>query len=145
MGIINRIFYYGFVIPISLLPFPLLYALSDLLGFIMYYVVGYRKQVVMQNLKNSFPEKTKEERERIAKKFYRHFCDVTLESLKVFTLSGKTANERMKYLDTHIPKKYFDQGRSIIVAMAHYNNWEMIAVTVEQSTPHNVYTIYKPL
>ena len=57
MGIINRILYYGVIVPISLLPFPLLYALSDLLCVLLYYVVGYRKKVVMENLKNSFPEK----------------------------------------------------------------------------------------
>jgi KDO2-lipid IV(A) lauroyltransferase len=145
MGIINRIVYYGFILPISLLPFPLLYLLSDFLAFIMYYVIGYRKKVVFQNLKNSFPERSKEERTRIAKKFYRHFCDVTLESLKMFTISSDDAHKHIEYLDVDIPKKYFDQGKSIIVAMAHYNNWEMVAVTVAQSTKHDVYAIYKPL
>jgi KDO2-lipid IV(A) lauroyltransferase len=145
MGIINRIVYYGFVLPISLLPFPLLYLLSDFLAFLMYYVIGYRKKTVVQNLKNSFPEKSNEERTRIAKKFYRHFCDVTLESLKMFTISSEDVLNRIEYLDMDIPKKYYDRGKSIIVAMAHYNNWEVVAVSVDRSTKHNVYTIYKPL
>jgi KDO2-lipid IV(A) lauroyltransferase len=145
MGIINRIFYYGIIVPLSLLPFRVLYTLSDGLAFLMYYVVGYRKKVVMENLKNSFPNKSEEERTRIAKKYYRHFCDLALESLKMFTISEKDAKERMVYLDTHVAQKYYDQGKSLIVAMAHYNNWEMVAVTVDQAIPQQGYAIYKPL
>lgn len=145
MGIVNRIVYYGFIIPLSHLPFPVLYLISDVLALLMYYVVGYRKKVVMQNLKNSFPDKTEEERIRIAKKFYRHFCDLALESLKMFSIGEKDINERMVYLDKHVAQKYFDQGKSLIVAMSHYNNWEMVAVTVDNEIPHQGYAIYKPL
>jgi len=145
MGIINRIFYYGVVVPISLLPFPLLYALSDVLAAILYYVVGYRKKVVMRNLERSFPEKTHKERVQIAKKFYRHFCDLTLESVKIFTISEKAAQSRVTYFDVDVVNKYFDEGKSVIVAMAHYNNWEMIAVTVDQAIKHRACAIYKPL
>jgi KDO2-lipid IV(A) lauroyltransferase len=145
MGIMNRIFYYGIVVPISLLPFSLLYAFSDLLCVILYYLVGYRKKVVMQNLKNSFPEKSNEECVRIAKKFYRHFCDVTLESVKMFTISASDADKRMTYQNSDIVNKYFEQGRSLIIAMAHYNNWEMVAVTVDRKVKHQAIAIYKPL
>jgi KDO2-lipid IV(A) lauroyltransferase len=145
MAIINRIFYYGMILPLSLLPFPVLYALSDFIFVILYHVVGYRKKVVMDNIRNSFPERSEKERKEIARKFYHHFCDLTLESLKFFTISEKDANERMVYSGTEIPKKYFDQKRSIIVAMAHYNNWEMVAVTVDRATAHDTYAIYKPL
>lgn len=145
MGIVNRIFYYGIIYPLSLLPFPILYALSDFLAFQMYYVVGYRKKVVMQNLKNSFPEKSDAERIAIAKKFYSHFCDLTLESLKMFTISAKDAEQRVKYLGVDVMDRYFDAGKSVIVAMAHYNNWEMVAVTVDQAIKQHGCAIYKPL
>ena len=87
MNILNNLFYYGLIIPISRLPFPLLYGLSDFMYYVIYYGVGYRKKIVVKNIKNSFPEKTNDEHTEIAKKFYRHFCDLTLESLKVFTIS----------------------------------------------------------
>jgi Kdo2-lipid IVA lauroyltransferase/acyltransferase len=145
MGIINRIVYYGFVIPLSLLPFWALYGLSDVLCVLMYHVVGYRKKVVFTNLRNSFPNMSEKERLKLAKNFYRHFCDVTLESLKLFTISDKEARERMVYFDHHVVQKYFEQGRSLIVAMAHYHNWELVAVTVDQQMQHQAYAIYKPL
>lgn len=145
MGIVNKIFYHGVMVPISRLPFPLLYALSDLLCVLIYRVVGYRKKVVMQNLRNSFPEKTEKERVRIAKKFYKHFCDLTLESLKMFTISEKDVRARVLYSDVDVVQKYYDQGKSLIVAMAHYNNWEMVALSVDQAIPHQACAIYKPL
>jgi len=145
MGIINRIFYYGVVIPISLLPFRLLYLVSDFLCLILYYVVGYRKKVVFENLKNSFPDKSQAERVRIAKTFYKHFCDLTLESVKMFTISIKDAHEHMSYEGKEIMEKYYNQGKSVIVAMAHYNNWEMVAVTTDQEISHQTCAIYKPL
>ena len=69
----NRLLYYGVIIPISLLPHVLLYAFSDVVFFIMFYLVGYRKKVVLKNIENSFPEKTAAEHREIARKFFRHF------------------------------------------------------------------------
>ena len=73
---------YGFVKLLSLLPFAVLYALSDVLYPVIYYIIGYRKQVVRDNLSYSFPEKTEQERKTIEKKFYRHFCDLIFENIK---------------------------------------------------------------
>ena len=43
---------------LAVLPFPVLYALSDFIYFWLYHVIGYRRKVVRTNLKNSFPEKS---------------------------------------------------------------------------------------
>lgn len=131
--------------PISRLPFPLLYALSDVLAFLLYYLVGYRKKVVMRNLRNSFPGKSEKELAEIARKFYRHFTDLTLESLKMFTISEEEAITRMTYSNRELPDGYFSQGRSLIVAMAHYNNWELTAISVPSGMKHQPVAIYKPL
>lgn len=145
MPLLNRVFYYFFVYPLSILPFPILYFISDLLYYLFYYVVGYRKKVVMENIRNSFPEKSAEEHKRIALAFYRHFCDVMLESLKLFTISSEEANNRMTYSGVEIPNRYFDQGRSIIITMGHYTNWELTAVTIDAHVKHQTVAIYKPL
>ena len=93
----TQILYYLFIIPVSLLPYPVLYGLSNCLYYIFYYVVGYRKAVVVRNIENSFPGKTQAERVQIIKEFYRHFCDLMLESLKVFTISRKDVVVRMTF------------------------------------------------
>ena len=62
MIIVNALLYYLIILPISLLPFPLLYGISNGLYVLFYYVSGYRKKVVLNNLRNSFPDKTEEEK-----------------------------------------------------------------------------------
>ena len=80
---------------VSILPFWLLYPLSDLLYLFIYFLVGYRKQVVSDNLKNSCPEKSAEELLIIERKFYRYFCDLIFETLKSLTISPATVKKRV--------------------------------------------------
>lgn len=145
MYFINRLFYYGFIVPLSSLPFPVLYFISDGLYALLYYVVGYRKGVVMDNLRRSFPSMTDAERKSIAKKFYRHFCDMVVESLKMFTISAEEAHKRAIYVGVDLPDSYFEAGKSILVASGHYGNWEVAAVTYDAATKHQSVCIYKPL
>lgn len=71
----------------ALMPFWFIYMISDVLYYIFYYVIRYRKNVVFDNLRNSFPEKSDEEIIKIAKKFYRFFPDMILECLKFKNIS----------------------------------------------------------
>lgn len=145
MIVFNALLYYLVIIPISLLPFPLLYALSDGLYILFYYMLGYRKKVVLQNIRNSFPDKTEKEHIEICKKFYRHFCDLVVESLKTFTISEKEVLKRVICTNPEVIDKYFDQKRSVIIAGGHYNNWELFAVAVDALIKHKTVGIYKPL
>src|SRR5688572_19657666 len=78
---------YGSLYVFSLFPLRILYFFSDFAFFNLYYVFGYRKKVVMDNLRNAFPEKTEIERQNIAKKFYRNLTDTFLESIKLISIS----------------------------------------------------------
>src|ERR1051325_7643747 len=77
---------FPFLYLIAILPFPLLYLFSEFVFVLVYYVIGYRKNVVTQNLKNSFPEKSGEEIAALRKKFYRYLCDLFLETFKTLTI-----------------------------------------------------------
>jgi Kdo2-lipid IVA lauroyltransferase/acyltransferase len=145
MNIVNRLLYYLVILPISSLPFPLLYALSDFLFFMLYHVTGYRKGVVMGNIERSFPEKTAMEHKDICRKFYHHFCDLVLESLKTFTISEKEIKKRVIFKNPEVADRFFEQGRSVIFAGGHYNNWEIFAVAVDEMIRHKAIGIYKPL
>jgi KDO2-lipid IV(A) lauroyltransferase len=145
MYILNRLFYYGFIVPLSSLPFAVLYFISDGLYILIYRLVGYRKRVVMDNLARSFPSMTDAERSSVAQKFYRHFCDMIVESLKMFTISSEQAHRCATYKDVDIPDSYFDKKQSILVAAGHYGNWEVAAVTYDAATKHQSVCIYKPL
>lgn len=145
MLIVNSLLYYLIIIPVSYLPFPLLYGLSDFLFFLFYYVLGYRKKIVLGNIQRSFPEKSHQEHLKICKLFYRHFCDLILESLKTFSISEKQVLKRVTCKNPEVINKYYEKKQSVIVAGGHYNNWEIFAVAVNALIKHKAIGIYKPL
>jgi KDO2-lipid IV(A) lauroyltransferase len=129
-NLLAGLLYYLVLKPISLLPFPLMYALSDFLFFVFYYLTPYRKKIVTENLRRSFPEKSEEEILRIRKKFYAHFCDIILETLKLFSASPEQISKRVKLINPDFLEEYYKKGKSIVVASGHYANWEWPAITL---------------
>ncbi|OZI06025.1 hypothetical protein BWI93_22350 [Siphonobacter sp. BAB-5385] len=87
---------------ISRLPLTVLYWFSDFLFVLIYYVFGYRKQVVLGNLAAAFPEKSEAERQAIAKKFFRNFCDLMVETVKSLTISRESIARRMKLENSEV-------------------------------------------
>lgn len=142
---LNKLIYGLFVYPISRMPFWLLYRFSDFMFFILYTVFGYRRKVVMQNLRNSFPEKSDKELAKIEKGFYSHFCDLIVESIKAFTISEEQANQRMTYTNTQVFEQLAKENKSITFVGGHYCNWELLAVTIDQKLEHQVKALYTPL
>ena len=111
---------------VSILPFAVLYRLSDVFCFLCYHVVHYRRKVVYENLKSSFPEKGEDERKKIEKEFYHWFCDVILESVKAYNMTVEQLNERMHYENLELIRKYVTEGKSIFLDMAHTGSWEWV-------------------
>ncbi|MEM1124757.1 MAG: lipid A biosynthesis acyltransferase, partial [Bacteroidota bacterium] len=134
-----------FVKPLSYLPFTVLYKLSDFFYLIIYYGLQYRKKVVFSNLKNSFPNKSPQEIKTAAKAFYRHFCDLLIESIKVFGISESAILERCRVINPELIQTYADNNQSLIIVAGHYNNWEMAAVALNLQIPHQAIVIYTPL
>ena len=111
----------------------------------MYRVISYRKVVVLTNLKNAFPNKSKQELNKIMSDFYRHLCDVILESLKGFTISEKQLRKRLIIKNPEFSNYFADKGKSIIFVGGHYNNWEICAQAFAMYSNHECIGIYKPL
>lgn len=143
--IFSAFFYYFFLIPISLLPFPLMYAFSDFTFIILYYVFPYRKKVVMKNLRNSLPDKSEQELQVICKNFYKHFCDIIFESLKTFTVSAETLLKRVELKNVGLLEEYYKSGKSLILVTGHYGNWEWPAMTLSFHSSHTGTGIYQKL
>ena len=111
---------------LSKLPFFVLYGISDFAYFIIYQIVGYRKNVVIENLQNSFPEKSELEIKHIAKDFYRHIADLFIEFLKGYAISKDEINERVKVMNLNVIKNYTDKNQSVIIVTGHISNWEWL-------------------
>ena len=143
--IISALLFYIIILPISWLPFPLLYGLSDILFFIFYYIFPYRRKVVLQNLRSSFPEKPEAEIRKIEREFYRHFCDVLVETIKLFSASQNAIESRILLVNPELLDEYFTKGKSLILVTGHYANWEWPAVTLTSHSKHKGTGIYQRL
>lgn len=124
-----QILYYLIVKPLSLMPMWILHRLADVLYLLTYYIFGYRKKVVNANLKKAFPEKTHQERSVLAKGFYKNFCDVIIESIKLFSISEKELSKRMILHDLDNLLPYYNEGKSIIGMISHVSNWEWMVIS----------------
>ena len=144
----NALLYYcslPWIYLVSFLPFPLLYVLSDGMRFFLFGLIGYRKKVVMTNLRNAFPEKEEAQIRAIAQEFYRFFCDLALETLKTLTISPATLKKRVLFEDISLFRRYYEQGKSVIVVMGHLGNWELGGARFALEPVHPLYVIYHPL
>ncbi|MBN2681218.1 MAG: lysophospholipid acyltransferase family protein [Bacteroidales bacterium] len=135
--------FYSVVWLFTLLPFRVLFFFSELFYYFVFYIVGYRKKVVFENLKNSFPEKTEEEIQEIAKKFYKHFCDLVFETFKAIHLSPPAHLKRFEFVNPKMLDKYHKKGQSVIAVFGHYANWEWMQAA-PLVIPHQMVSVYKP-
>ena len=110
----------------SLLPFWVLYLLSDFIFIIIYYIVKYRRPLVKKHLKESFPEKNDKELRHIEFSFYRWFCDYLVESIKLLSISEKQMKRRMVFKGIDIVEQIFKEGQSCALYLGHYCNWEWV-------------------
>lgn len=130
----------------ALLPFRVLYFLSDILYTPIYHIIRYRRGVVKQNLRRSFPEKTEKELKDIEKKFYRHFCDYLLETVKLLHISDKEMQSRITFNNVDLVKDLMKDGTSSIMFLGHYGNWEWVtSLNLMFDEDTTLGQIYKPL
>jgi Kdo2-lipid IVA lauroyltransferase/acyltransferase len=134
-----------FIYLVSLLPFPLLYAVSDFFFVLLYHVLKYRRGVVISNLRNSFPGKNEEEIRRMERAFYRHLCDLFMETFKTLTISPSALARRCRVKDMEAVRQLHRDGRSIVFVMGHHGNWEWAGASYTQACPYPIQVIYRPL
>jgi KDO2-lipid IV(A) lauroyltransferase len=143
-GAVAYYIFYSLTWIVTLLPMRILYAISDLLFYFVYYFPGYRKKVVAENLENAFPEKTKKELKEIEKKFYHHFCDLFIEISAITHMSKKELMKRIQFTDPGFLDKLYAEDRDIALIVGHYGNWEWITI-LPAFIKHKLVPIYKPL
>ncbi len=129
---------------VSLLPFRILYVLSDIISFLIFRIFKYRRKLVRKNLKLSgYPDKHWD-LTTIEKGFYKHFCDLFLEMLKSLTLSLTTIQKRFVVLNPEVLHEFAAQKKSVFIMCGHYASYEWL-LSLGLYTDHTAYGIYSPL
>ena len=134
---------YPFLWFVAILPFRLFYLISDMVFFILYYLVGYRRKVVLANLKLAFPEFSDTDLKRTEKRFYRHMCDVFLETVKTMKISKKELNLRYHIVNAELLQK-LESENSVMVLIPHYGNWEW-SIVINDVLQTKGYAVYQKI
>lgn len=112
---------------------------------ILYKTFSYRQKVVRTNLVNSFPEKSTKEIKAIEAKFYRHFCDIIIESIKAFSITQKEVSKCISFRNPEVVNKYAENGKDVVMVGGHFNNWELFAVAIAQPLKLRPIALFTPL
>lgn len=145
MGAIAFYMFYCINWVVTLLPLRVLYFFSDILFLLLYYFPGYRRKVTAMNLRNSFPDKTEDEIKEIERRFYRHFADLFIETLKLAHLSNNQLKKRVTVTNPDLINIPLQTGRDLLLINSHYNNWEWVTCLLPSYTKINSVGVYKPL
>ena len=123
-----------------------MYLLSDILYLLVSYLLGYRRRVVRDNLDASFPDKDDQERRRIERRYYHHLCDLLMEGVyNVLFATPPYLRRHYRITNRQLVDRYYEQGRSVVLASAHYGNWEYMVSSLNMQLLHHGIGVGKPL
>ena len=129
---------------ISWLPFRLLYFISDLFYYILYYGIKYRRKIVRKNLELSKVAKNTKDLIRIEKKFYRHLTDVFFEMFKFYSISPEEMKRRFYIENPEIFYQLEKKNKSVMFMTSHYGGFEWF-LSINYHVPQLPFAVYTPL
>ena len=141
----SKLGYYLIIKPLSYFPLAVLYRFSDVLFFIIFHLARYRRGVVMDNLRRSFPAFAEWRLQAIARAFYRHLGDLLAESVRMMSMPAAESVSRCRVINPEMLDAYYREGRSVILSIGHYNNWELLVQALPLQVRHQVVGIYMPI
>jgi len=145
LKLLQYIFLYPVLYFISLLPFRVLYVISDICYFIGFKLFRYRFKLVKYNITRAFTEKHQAEIDAIIKQFYHNFFDIILETIKLISISDTEMRKIMLKGDVRVLENYYNQGKSIVLAFGHFGNWELAAIAYTLEKFPQGKAVYKPV
>jgi len=130
---------------LALLPLQLLYILSDFIYLIGYNIIGYRKKVVYENLRNAYPDKDEREIAGIARQFYRNFCEYLVETVNLIHSNEWNTRKMVSFINTELIDKLYKEGRGIMMLQGHFFNWELALMLGQEGGEYQRYVVYQKL
>jgi Kdo2-lipid IVA lauroyltransferase/acyltransferase len=129
---------------VSRLPLRFLYVISDVIFLITFYLIRYRRKVVMENLVKSLPHQSNKDLKQIERKFYRNLCDYAVETLRLLSISKKELQRRVVFTNADVIKEFINKNHSVLILAAHQFNWEWLLAAGCFNLPAPVDFVYQP-
>ncbi len=136
---------YALLLLFSRLPLWVLHRLADGLAFVVDKILSYRKEVILQNLRKSFPDKSEQELKQIKTKFYQQLADVVVEAIKAMSISEKELRRRVQYKNPELIAEAFKNHNTVLIMTSHQANWEWILLGGKLHTDYPVHGVYQRL
>jgi Kdo2-lipid IVA lauroyltransferase/acyltransferase len=129
---------------IGLFPLFLQKCTGNLVYLIVRYIIRYRRKVILNNLRNSFPEKTSAETSQIANAYYRHIAFMMIENMVLRHTSKMKIIDCLNFINGDIIKKLRDKNKNLLIVLGHLGNWEYGSV-ISTSFGYKGAAIYQKL
>ena len=136
---------FNIVLLISRLPLKVLYLFADVVFFLIFHIVGYRKKIVKMNLNNSFPDKSEDEILKIRKQFFKNLSDYIVETIKSFTISSHELRVRVQHINQEVFHQAHADGKNMILLCGHVFNWEWITALATIVPQEKSYPVYRKM
>ncbi len=134
-----------FIYLIAILPYWLIYRISDFIYFLLFRVIKYRRKVILENLTKAFPEKTPSEVKLILSDCYQNIADILVEEFKMIFLTERNFKKRFKVDNPELIERYHSLNRGVIVITGHYCHYEWAASAIAGCSKADTIAIYRPL
>ena len=120
------------------------YVLEDFIYFILRFVLHYRRDVIMTNLRNAFPERDEEELRSIMHKCYRNLAEQMINTISLAGITPEQLKQRATFPDA---KKYIDgcKGDDTILMAGHIGCWEYFMAAGIYNPTHKLVSVFHPL
>ncbi len=144
MNFITKLFIAPLLIFISYLPFRLLYFISDIFYYFLYYIIRFRRKIVRKNLVLSKIALNKKDLIIIEKKFYRHLTDVFFETFKFYSISPDEMKKRFYIENPELFYEFEKKNKSVMFMTSHYGGFEWF-LSITYHVPQLPFAVYTPL
>lgn len=114
---------------VRLFPLRAAQRFANALGTLLYFMARRRRAVALENLLNAFPERTEEERRRIAKGAFRNFSTAMVELLWFPRLTRDRIGRLVRFKNLATMVEAHQEGQGLILMSGHFGNWELIALS----------------
>lgn len=118
--------------------------LRSFVSFVLNRVMHYRYDVIIRQLRDSFPEKEDAEIADICSRYYDHLAEMIIDTLSLAAMNNK---KREKATEFNLTENFHEmiEGRNVVALTSHYGFWE-IALNLYLATPrHHLVVAYRPI